>query len=283
VRRTGSWGLYDYLGYATPRPLEHFLDGAKWDVDELRDFLPGYVADHLGSTDSALIFDDTHVLKKGDKSVGVAPQHYGMTGDVANVQTIVMASYASDLGHAYVDRELYVPEESWGADPGRRQAAGMPTDWAFATKPQLAPRMLERAVAAGKLRFRWVVGDAGYGRDPGLRQACHTRSRAYVFEIPKNLPLRDAHGQPTRPDRIHRGLPAGAFERRSAGAGTKGPRTYDWASVGEVTVPGQPPPRASPTPCSSVRPSRPPPKTAGQAMPSPPSSPTPPPPPRSPT
>ncbi|WP_239396577.1 IS701 family transposase, partial [Frankia sp. CiP3] len=241
VPKKNSWGLYDYLGYRTPRPLEHLLDGAKWDVDELRDFLPGYLAGHIGSDDAALVFDDTQIPKKGDRSVGVAPQHYGMTGDVANVQTVVMATYASEHGHAYTDRELYVPEEPWGADPDRRRAAGMPEDWEFATKPQLATRMLERAVAAGKLPFRWVVADADYGRDPGLRRACHTHSLPYVFEIPRNLPLLDARGRPTRPDQIHRGLPAGVFERRSAGDGTKGPRTYDWAAVGEATLPGQPP------------------------------------------
>jgi SRSO17 transposase len=116
----------------------------------------------------------------------------------------------------------------------------MPDDWAFATKPQRATRMLERIADAGRLPFRRAAGDEGYGRDPGLRKACHTRSLPYVFEVPKNLPLLDARGRPTRPDRVHRRLPAGAFERRSAGAGTKGERTYDWAAA-EARLPGEPP------------------------------------------
>jgi SRSO17 transposase len=152
---------------------------------------------------------------------------------------MVMATYATEHEHAYVDRELYVPE-SWAADPARRRAAGMPDDGAFATKPQLATRMLKRIAAAGRLPFRRAVADEGYGRDPGLRSACHDLGVASVFEVPRNLPLADARGRRTRPDEVHRGLRAGAFERRSAGEGTTGARLYDGAAA-EVTVPGQPP------------------------------------------
>jgi hypothetical protein len=44
-----------------------------------------------------------------------------------------------------VDRELYIPQE-WAADGERRLAAGIPESLEFATKPQLARRMLERAL-----------------------------------------------------------------------------------------------------------------------------------------
>jgi SRSO17 transposase len=38
----------------------------------------------LGAEDAVLIADDTQVIKKGDKSVGVAPQHCGATGQTEN-------------------------------------------------------------------------------------------------------------------------------------------------------------------------------------------------------
>ncbi|MFF3159830.1 transposase [Streptomyces sp. NPDC057910] len=59
--------------------------------------------------------DDTQAQKKGTKSVGVAFQHCGPTGDVRNGQTMVMLTYASGAGHAFLDGRLYLPEE-WTAD-----------------------------------------------------------------------------------------------------------------------------------------------------------------------
>ncbi|ABW14007.1 transposase IS4 family protein [Parafrankia sp. EAN1pec] len=238
VPKKNSWGLAEHAGYATPRPFEHLLDGAVWDADLLRDAVREFVVDRLGSPVGVLVVDDTQALKKGDKSVGVAPQYYGLTGDVANVQTMVMCTYASPAGHAFVDRELYLPEV-WTSDPARCRAAGVPTDRQFATKPQLAVAMLTRAVDAG-VPFRWVVADSGYGKDARLRGFCHDRGLSYVLAVPKNLALLDARGRPTRPDRLHARLPVGVFERRSCGAGSKGARWYDWAAHA-VTVAGEDP------------------------------------------
>jgi SRSO17 transposase len=47
-----------------------------------------------------------------------------------------------------VDRELYVPR-SWTAAPDRCRAAGLGEDAPFATKPELAIRMIARFLDAG--------------------------------------------------------------------------------------------------------------------------------------
>ena len=65
-----------------------------------------------------------------------------------NCQIGVFLSYASPLGHALLDRELYLPQE-WTDDRERCRQAGIPEDRRFATKPQLAQQMLARAFAAG--------------------------------------------------------------------------------------------------------------------------------------
>ena len=49
--------------------------------------------------------------------------------------------------------------------PGR----GIGDDVAFATKPELARQMIERAVKAG-VPFSWVAADEVYGGNPKLRQ-----------------------------------------------------------------------------------------------------------------
>src|ERR687883_135416 len=46
-------------------------------------------------------------------------------------------------GRALIDRELYLPK-AWTDDRDRARAAGIPEDVGFATKPELARRMLTR-------------------------------------------------------------------------------------------------------------------------------------------
>jgi SRSO17 transposase len=238
VPKKNGRGLADHAGHRSPRSFQHLLGGAKWDADVLRDQVSALVVQGLGDPGAVLVIDDTQVLKKGDKSVGVAPQHYGLTGDTRNCQTMVMLTYASEHGHAFIDRELYLPAE-WAGDAGRRKEAGVPADRQFATKPQLAIAMLERATARG-VPFSWIADDAGYGKDPGLRAWCHERSRKYVMAVPKSLPLVGVYGQTTRADLVHAALPAGIWQRRSQGRGAKGERVYDWA-VCAVTVKDQTP------------------------------------------
>lgn len=236
--KKNAWGLADHLGYPSPISFQHLMYGAKWDADVLRDQVRSYVVHALGDGGAALVLDDTQAQKKGDKSVGVAPQHCGLTGDTRNCQVMVMLTYASVHGHAFIDRELYLPAE-WTDGPSRLREAGVPPERGFLTKPQLAVLELDRAVAAGVV-FGAVVADSGYGRDPALREYCHEHSLAYVFAVPVDLPLVDVYGKATRPDRVHRMLPADVWERRSCGVGAKGARYYDWAAT-RVKVKGQTP------------------------------------------
>ena len=238
VPRKNSWQLADHVGHPTAHRLEWLLNGARWDADALRDEVRGYVVANLGGEDGVLIADDTQAVKKGDKSVGVAPQHCGATGQTENCQVMPMLTYASRLGHAFIDRELYLPRR-WIDDPARCAEAGVPAARGFETKPELVTGMLERAVAAG-VPFRYLAADAGYGRDPGLRDWCHIHAVRYVMAVPVDLPLVDPCGRATRPDRLLAALSDAVWERRSAGNGTKGVRYYDWAAVA-VTVKDQPP------------------------------------------
>ncbi len=238
VAKKNSWGLAEHLGLATPQPLEHLLGGARWDADVLRDAVRGYVLRGLADAGGALVLDDTQVIKKGTKSVGVAPQHCGLTGQTENCQVMVMLSYASTHGHAFIDRALYLPQV-WTTDPQRCRAVGVPADVEFVTKPHQGMAMLGRALADAALVFSWFVADSGYGRDPVLRQFCHDNLVSYVLAVPVDLPLLDVYGRPLRPDLVLGDTPDTAWERRSAGAGSKGQRFYDWVAH-TVTVKDQP-------------------------------------------
>jgi SRSO17 transposase len=53
--------------------------------------------------------DETGDLKKGTQTVGVQRQYTGTAARVENAQVAVYLVYATDAGHAMVDRELYLP------------------------------------------------------------------------------------------------------------------------------------------------------------------------------
>ena len=91
-------------------------------------------------------------------------------------------SYVTALGHALIDRELYLPED-WCADALRRQAAHIPETVAFRTKPELGQRMIQRAQAAG-LPIGWVVADTVYGHSPDLRSFLEEQGFSYAASRP---------------------------------------------------------------------------------------------------
>jgi SRSO17 transposase len=136
--------------------------------------------------------------------------------------------YATTAGHAMLDAALYLPK-SWCDDPQRRAEAGVPEHVRFATKPQLASRMIETAVRAG-LPCRWVAGDEAYGNDPRLAAVLRQLRLGYVLAVARSHQVSTGIGV-HRVDVLTADLPAGAWQRVSAGRGAKGHRYYDWAWI----------------------------------------------------
>jgi SRSO17 transposase len=121
----------------------------------------------------------------------------------------VYLTYASRHGHAVVDRELYVPH-GWIGDADRRQAAGVPEQVGFATKPELARMMLARALAAG-VPAAWVAADEVYGASPALRAWLEANRLPHVLAVRCTEPLQPTAGAPTPGHRAGRGGPARAL------------------------------------------------------------------------
>ena len=140
----------------------------------------------------------------------------------------VFLSYASAKGASLLDRELYLPK-SWTQDPERCREAQVPAEVGFATKPQLAARMLWRTLDAG-VKVSWVTGDTVYGSDPQLRAGLEARGLAYALGVRCHEWVQ-VRGQRVRVDRLAKGLSASEWHPLSAGAGAKGPRLYEWAAV----------------------------------------------------
>jgi SRSO17 transposase len=226
--RKNAWTIAEHVGDATPDGMQHLLRKAVWDTDGVRDDLRDYVIEHLGGQDAVLVVDETGDLKKGTDTVGVQRQYTGTAGRIENAQVAVYLTYASGAGHALIDRALYLPK-GWAEDRARRTDAGVPDDVEFATKPTLARRMIARALDAG-VPARWVAGDEVYGADPSLRRELEARGVGYVLAVACDHRVSTPVAR-LRADEIAASLPATAWQRLSAGAGSKGPRYYHWAWI----------------------------------------------------
>lgn len=173
--RKNCWTIAEWAGESTPDGMQHLLSRARWDADAVRDDMRGYVVEHLHDERAVLVVDETGDVKKGSHTVGVQRQYTGTAGRIENAQVAVYLVYAGRRGHAAVDRELYVPR-SWTADPDRCRAAGLGEETAFATKPELAARMVTRFLDAGH-RTLWVAGTRSMAATRNFARAGGTRHR----------------------------------------------------------------------------------------------------------
>jgi SRSO17 transposase len=227
--RKNCWTIAEHAGQATPDGMQHLLAGAVWDEHAVRDDVRDYLVEHLADPEAVLVVDETGDLKKGARTVGVQRQYTGTAGKVDNAQVAVYLAYATGAGHGVIDRELYLPQ-GWIDDPARCRAAGVPDQVGFATKPELARRMLERALEAG-VPAGWVTADEVYGNSPALRGWLETRQLPYVLAVKATEPLPPASGPPASAARLAKRVPPACWLRLSAGHGAKGRRWYAWSRL----------------------------------------------------
>src|SRR3954447_2454566 len=142
------WTIAEHAGDDNPGGMQDLIGRAGWDDTAVRADVRDFVAARLGHPDGVLLIDETGDVKKGTHTVGVQRQYSGTAGKVENCQLAVHLSYASPLGHTLLDVALYLPK-SWSEDRARRTEAGVPDAVTFATKPQLARRLIETALSGG--------------------------------------------------------------------------------------------------------------------------------------
>ena len=226
-RKTG-WMRAESAGDPGPWRQQALLGRDRWDAEALRDLVRDYVIEHLADDDAVLVVDETGFLKQGKASCGVARQYTGSAGKITNCQIGVFLSYVSRHGHAFIDRMLYLPK-AWTDDPARLQATAVPREIGFATKPQLAARMIAQAVAA-EVPFSWVAGDTVYGVGD-IERDLRRVGKGYVLGVDAAHVFRSwdksRHVAGTAAA-IAKTLAPSDWKRLSAGDGTKGPRLHDW-------------------------------------------------------
>ena len=228
-RRKTGWMRAEAAGDPGPWRQQAILGRGRWEADALRDIVRDYALETLADPDAVLVIDETGFLKQGKASCGVGRQYTGSAGKITNCQIGVFAAYASRHGHAFLDRALYLPK-SWTDAPARLEAAHVPAEVEFATKPRLARRMVERAIAAG-VPFAWVAADSVYGVGE-IEMALRRAGKGYVLGVNATQAFNSWIGKPMvagTAEEIVKDLEPSAWQRLSAGEGTKGPRFSDWA------------------------------------------------------
>jgi SRSO17 transposase len=238
-RRKTGWMRAEAAGDPGPWRQQAILGRGRWEADALRDLVRDYALETLADVEAVLVIDETGFLKQGKASCGVARQYTGSAGKVTNRQVGVFAAYVSRHGHAFVDRALYLPK-AWADDPARLAAAHVPPEAGFATKPRLAGRMIERAIAAG-VPFAWVATDSVYGVG-GMETALRRAGKGYVLGVNASHPFTSWGADPPvagTAETIAGALDPAVWRRLSAGEGTKGPRLHDWAYLELADLDGE--------------------------------------------
>src|SRR6266704_3034543 len=238
-RRKTGWMRAEAAGDPGPWRQQAVLGRDRWDADGLRDMVRDYVTEHLADENAVLVIDETGFLKQGKASCGVARQYTGSAGKITNCQIGVFAAYVSRHGHAFIDRALYLPKE-WTDDPDRLEATYVPPGTGFATKPKLATRMIERAIAAS-VPFEWVAGDTVYGVGD-IEQQLRQAGKGYVLGVSSAHVFhswgkrRSVAGTAADIASTRR---SSDWKRLSAGTGTKGPRLHDWCYLELADLEGE--------------------------------------------
>ncbi|MFE0465553.1 IS701 family transposase, partial [Kitasatospora sp. NPDC058965] len=237
LERINCWTLAEALGHSGPHRLQHLLSRAVWDHEAVRDHLAVFTVGRLADDQAVLVVDETGDEKSSTDAVGAARQYSGALGGIGLAQVAVHLTYAGRLGHALIDRALYLTKD-WAADEERRELTGVPDDLGFATKPQLAADLLSRVRAAG-LPSRWVAADEVCGGH-ALCQRIPELGFDYALAVPASHRVTTAIGRLSTADVLAK-VPRRAWQRLRTGHGTKGDRHYDWAMVeitGDDTPPG---------------------------------------------
>jgi SRSO17 transposase len=162
--------------------MHHFVSSGVWDAAPLEEELARQANALVGGPDAVLVIDDTALPKKGQHSVGVAPQYASALGKTSNCQSLVSVTLAWREVPVMVGLRLFLPE-TWTDDPERMTRARVPKDRQVAlTKPEIAIEEIDRVVASGA-RFGCVLADSGYGSSGAFRQALSERGLLWAVGL----------------------------------------------------------------------------------------------------
>lgn len=243
------------------RDLERFMSAGRWDQPGMIEQQQTVAAKWLGEPTGVVIADGSGFPKQGDQSVGVGYQYCGHLGKVANCQQGVFLVYAGARGHAFLDAQLYLPEEWFTqAYRARWQACRIPAEQPFRTEPQVALDMIAKLVERAVVPFRWVAADETYGKSPVFLDGIERLGKWFLMEVPTDTrvwlrtptiepPGQGLLGRPRTRPRVARTAAAprevrhlaadmlkSQWTRRTIKEGSKGPLVAEFAFLRATTL-----------------------------------------------
>jgi len=174
------------LGESRVKALQRFINAGVWDAQDLGKRHREEAAKTVSGPGGVFSVDGSDFPKKGTESVGVGRQYCGRLGKVDNCQAGVFVAYASNKGHALLERRLFLPQRWFDKEHTERwKKCRIPEGTTFKTKPELALEMIQGLRREGLFDAQWVTGDDFFGRNPTFRDGL-PKDMLYLLDIPSD-------------------------------------------------------------------------------------------------
>ncbi len=203
--------------------LQALLTELQWDDSAVNAQRVQQLSREATAGEGVLIVDDTGIPKQGTASVGVARQYSGTLGKIANCQVAVSCHYADARYSWPVTLRLYLPEE-WTQDAARCRRAQVPEGVGFATKPEIALRLVGEADRWG-VPYKALTADCAYGGNPPFLAELEQRHKLYVVAVPCDFGVQVARRgrvEVERADTVLRRLPKRTWQTIHWRQGSRG-------------------------------------------------------------
>jgi len=175
--------------FANYHQMQHFISDSPWNHRDLIDQVAIDVSRSLPKRQlTGLLIDESGWEKKGEKSVGVAPQYCGNVGKVCNSQVAVFGALSNGDFASMVDVGLYLPQV-WCEDSARCQTAGIPQEeQQFKMKWEIGLDIIRHQHSLGVL-FDYVGADGYYGNSIEFAEGIEELGYIYMLDIHSNLTI----------------------------------------------------------------------------------------------
>jgi len=200
IERKTATGMGRVLGVPT-QSLNHLVTDSPWRWKPVRARIAQRAQALLGP--HAWAVDDTTFLKDGHDTVGVARQHSGRAGGIANCQaavTVTACGKTGGIGSAVpLDWRLFLPK-SWNPEVSgeRRLSCRVPDEVAHRRKWELVLDVLDGLLGLG-LTAPPILADHDYGKVGQFRDGLAARGLGFVVQVNTNINLLTWRTEPDSP------------------------------------------------------------------------------------
>jgi SRSO17 transposase len=183
--------------------IQHFMTNSPWVTDAVCRQVQADIVATPALAGGVLVLDESADAKSGTYSAGAARQYNGRLGKVDVCQVGVFLTFVEGPWWAWVDSELFIPEEWYSAERADlRERVGIPLERTFESKVELGWDMVQRA-KENDLPFDFLARDSLYGRADWFRSELARADILYMGDVPKTTQVyleRPEWGVPPTPE-----------------------------------------------------------------------------------